>query len=314
MHPKLESLDKLTDDWNQEGAPAPSEMALARAQEILDALTELGIQVDDDEIDPDAAGGVAIYPDIPSHAAAHVEICNEPHGGGTCQVIFLWWHPRYGKGGEPKAVTLHGPNWADALRQVLRAPSPDEVLAADLALSARLKACRTALGLSELRERQVRDLLASCELALEGRDATIDRLTSENVGLRNYCRSEEFRHGPVENLVTGMHDEFAEADAALAGAGLPRAEGEALAVRIRKLAQARNDAQAKEQIADADVASLRAELAELKARTTAALLPALPVDYSPKSVNPLPRPAEMQVGDRGAPWTSPRSSGGWGRS
>lgn len=77
MHPRLTSFRSLSPDWNgtekYDKAPIPSDWALGRSQQILDALAAVGVYPADEDIDPDAMGGVAVYvhdpksPDKDSH-------------------------------------------------------------------------------------------------------------------------------------------------------------------------------------------------------------------------------------------------------
>jgi hypothetical protein len=53
---QIRLLGELQRDWDGDGAPAPSPLAIRRAIEIVAQLHQLP-----DEVDPDAVGGIALW-------------------------------------------------------------------------------------------------------------------------------------------------------------------------------------------------------------------------------------------------------------
>lgn len=73
VHEALNSLRDLKDDWDNEGAPAPSAAAVDLASLIVEQTSGLkGVQVAD--IDADVLGGVAVWLCSTSHPARRVWI------------------------------------------------------------------------------------------------------------------------------------------------------------------------------------------------------------------------------------------------
>ena len=56
----FDEMRQLADDWDEEGAPRPSDDAIERAHEVLRWLDEDGIQAFDLCVDPDVLGGVGV--------------------------------------------------------------------------------------------------------------------------------------------------------------------------------------------------------------------------------------------------------------
>jgi hypothetical protein len=59
MREQLETFRTYSDNWDEEGAPAPSPDAIARAQKVLDWAEAKGLTVT--EVDADVLGGIAIF-------------------------------------------------------------------------------------------------------------------------------------------------------------------------------------------------------------------------------------------------------------
>lgn len=75
-------LRALSPNWDDEGAPVPSEIAINKAKDIFDWVNQHGLTVE--SVDADVLGGVAIYLDEVNDKSTWIAIRND---GATSIII-----------------------------------------------------------------------------------------------------------------------------------------------------------------------------------------------------------------------------------
>lgn len=61
LHERIKELQRLPYDWDDEGAPPPSDLAAQEARDALEKLLGLGFDLGPEDVDADVLGGLGMY-------------------------------------------------------------------------------------------------------------------------------------------------------------------------------------------------------------------------------------------------------------